>query len=391
MLERLIAAGCDVVRINFWHGDVETHARRVKLVRAAARELDADVGVLADLAGPRIRIDRVRGGSAMLRAGAKGRRGNGQSRAFAPMSPIQENAMKSILPVFFVVLVNLPVQAGWAASEMQQLERADGGTVHWYLDRRGETGEQGIVLLAQGSGCSSPIHGQAMKAAASLAPDHAILMIEKAGVPPGYRPGDEGCPASFHDQHTLTGWVADLERVIESLRESSWWNGELVLFGGSEGGAMVTLAAAEVPETRALIILSSGVGMTMAETLTSVVPPEATENLERQFEVIRANPDSSEVWSAHSYRWWYEVLDHDFMADLLAVNVPILLIQGGRDSSVPVASGRNVRDAFEQAGRNNLTYQEYPRLDHGMTNADGDSRLAEVIADAGEWLTGKND
>lgn len=297
--------------------------------------------------------------------------------------------MKNILPVFFVLLTAMPVQAGGAASEAQQLERADGGTVQWYLDRRGRTGEQGVVFLAQGSGCTSPVHGQAMKAAASLAPEHAIVRMEKAGLPPGHRPGEDGCPASFHDRHTLTGWVADLERVVGSLRESSWWNGELVLFGGSEGGAMVTLAAAEIPETHALVVLSSGLGMTMAETLTSVVPPEAAGNLERQFEEIRANPDSSEVWSAHSYRWWHEVLDRDFTADLLALDVPILLIQGGRDQSVPVASGRNIKNAFEQAGRTNLTYREYPNLDHRMTDGDGDSRLDDVIADAGEWLSCK--
>ena len=36
-MEKLIRAGCDVVRINFSHGDAETHARRIKLVRAIAR------------------------------------------------------------------------------------------------------------------------------------------------------------------------------------------------------------------------------------------------------------------------------------------------------------------------------------------------------------------
>jgi pyruvate kinase len=69
VLERLITAGCDVVRINFSHGDAETHARRIKMVRAAARELDTDVAVLADLAGPKIRIDRFREGSVALEAG----------------------------------------------------------------------------------------------------------------------------------------------------------------------------------------------------------------------------------------------------------------------------------------------------------------------------------
>ena len=69
VMDAMIRAGCDVVRINFSHGDAETHARRIRLVRAAARELDTDVAVLADLSGPKIRIDRFRDGHADLVAG----------------------------------------------------------------------------------------------------------------------------------------------------------------------------------------------------------------------------------------------------------------------------------------------------------------------------------
>lgn len=68
-LERLIRAGCDVVRVNFSHGDPDTHARRIRMVRAVARELDTDVAVLGDLAGPKIRIERFREGRVELDAG----------------------------------------------------------------------------------------------------------------------------------------------------------------------------------------------------------------------------------------------------------------------------------------------------------------------------------
>ena len=69
MLERLLQAGCDMVRVNFSHGDPETHARRIRTVRAAARELDTDVAVMADLSGPKIRIDRFREGAIELQVG----------------------------------------------------------------------------------------------------------------------------------------------------------------------------------------------------------------------------------------------------------------------------------------------------------------------------------
>ena len=58
VLERVLRAGCDVVRLNFSHGDPEAQARRIRQVRATARELDTEVAVLADLAGPKIRIER---------------------------------------------------------------------------------------------------------------------------------------------------------------------------------------------------------------------------------------------------------------------------------------------------------------------------------------------
>ncbi|GAB4171818.1 MAG: pyruvate kinase [Wenzhouxiangellaceae bacterium] len=69
VLEGLVRAGCDVVRINFSHGPPEVHARRIRDVRAIARELDTDIAVLADLSGPKIRIDHFRNGWVQLEPG----------------------------------------------------------------------------------------------------------------------------------------------------------------------------------------------------------------------------------------------------------------------------------------------------------------------------------
>jgi pyruvate kinase len=55
-LRALMQAGMDVARINFSHGDHETHAETVENIRAVAEELGRPVAVLADLQGPKIRI-----------------------------------------------------------------------------------------------------------------------------------------------------------------------------------------------------------------------------------------------------------------------------------------------------------------------------------------------
>ena len=69
VLKSLLEAGADVLRINLSHGTHETQAARVEQVRAAARESGKEVAILADLRGPKIRIERFRGGSVELAEG----------------------------------------------------------------------------------------------------------------------------------------------------------------------------------------------------------------------------------------------------------------------------------------------------------------------------------
>lgn len=57
-LEKMIRAGLDVVRINMSHGNPAEHKARVDAVRATAKKVGREVGVLVDLQGPKIRITK---------------------------------------------------------------------------------------------------------------------------------------------------------------------------------------------------------------------------------------------------------------------------------------------------------------------------------------------
>ncbi|HEX4842672.1 MAG TPA: pyruvate kinase [Limnobacter sp.] len=69
VLERMIAAGMNVVRVNFSHGTAEEHIGRVNTVRDIAARLGRDVAVMADLQGPKIRIGQFANGSTTLQNG----------------------------------------------------------------------------------------------------------------------------------------------------------------------------------------------------------------------------------------------------------------------------------------------------------------------------------
>ncbi len=70
VLERMLAAGVDVVRFNFSHGTAEDHLERAHHVREAAARIGRDIAIMADLQGPKIRVGRFKGGRVTLRAGA---------------------------------------------------------------------------------------------------------------------------------------------------------------------------------------------------------------------------------------------------------------------------------------------------------------------------------
>lgn len=69
VLQRALAAGIDLVRLNFSHGKAQDHATWARNVRAHANALGKDVGVLCDLQGPKIRIERFANGPVELAEG----------------------------------------------------------------------------------------------------------------------------------------------------------------------------------------------------------------------------------------------------------------------------------------------------------------------------------
>jgi pyruvate kinase len=69
VLERLVRAGVDVVRLNFSHGSAQDHVARAALVRETAARVGKPVALMADLQGPKIRVGRFAEGKVMLEAG----------------------------------------------------------------------------------------------------------------------------------------------------------------------------------------------------------------------------------------------------------------------------------------------------------------------------------
>jgi pyruvate kinase len=69
-IRKLVEAGMNVARLNFSHGDHDTHEEVYNRIREVSEELHQPVAILQDLQGPKIRVGKIADGSVMLKDGS---------------------------------------------------------------------------------------------------------------------------------------------------------------------------------------------------------------------------------------------------------------------------------------------------------------------------------
>jgi pyruvate kinase len=69
VMERMLLAGMNVARLNFSHGDFESHKRVIDTLRSASRATGRRVAIMADLSGPKMRIGKLKEEPVELKAG----------------------------------------------------------------------------------------------------------------------------------------------------------------------------------------------------------------------------------------------------------------------------------------------------------------------------------
>src|SRR5262245_49021155 len=98
VLTALVAAGVDVFRLNFSHGNHESHAAVFSMIRDVAASAERHVGILQDLSGPKIRTGPLVGNQPIqLEPGATlvlaaGSAASEQGRIFTPYAELVRSA-----------------------------------------------------------------------------------------------------------------------------------------------------------------------------------------------------------------------------------------------------------------------------------------------------------
>ena len=302
-------------------------------------------------------------------------------------------------------LLAVPASAGNPMLfEDRTVAAIDERAIRFYIDRPDSNEQVPLLLLVDGSGCVGQRRASSWHSYdPAYYPQHryARLMVEKPGVDPHADDFAAPCSEDFRRYYDIDSRVTDHLRVLQHLAATAdWWNGELLVWGWSDGGDIAARLVAYRPQTTRAVLGAMGGGLTMEEHFerfwacpegrfeTDAERERCLADLRGDFARIHDNPTWQETWSGHdnTNKVWATRLRARLSAPLADNRVPLLIVHGELDAdSTPVESARALVADLTANGNTAFTYWEVPGMKHGWDDLP-DDRQSALVTGMLDWL-----
>ncbi|WP_199767359.1 alpha/beta hydrolase family protein [Aeromonas sp. ASNIH5] len=300
----------------------------------------------------------------------------------------------------FLLLLMLTCSISATEIMTRTASRDDGSPISYYLVQHAHDTDT-LLLILQGSDCNSVLKIESILTEyKNVWPEADVLLIEKYGINRKLKYSKDAerkdCPAQYLEKDNPAQRVADINTVLDIVRKDGQYK-KLILLGGSEGAVIANLASADIDSIDATIAFNGGGRWFIDDVSHSIEVqhknPAAARKEVDDFKgftehVLHSKPFELDV-SGHGYHWWQQMLSIDQLDTLKKVKSPLLIIQGGRDTSVSPQKTDEMMQRLEELGKSNIEYRRYEALDHGLKDSDGKSQRKEVISDINMWLRSK--
>ncbi|MFZ6760296.1 alpha/beta hydrolase family protein [Undibacterium sp. Ji50W] len=169
----------------------------------------------------------------------------------------------------------------------------------------------------------------------------------------------------------------------------------IAVLGFSEGGAIAPYIARDSKKVGWLATAGSG-GLKQSEEflifadrgIEPYAKPFSRDYFLQMYDDIRRDGNNLEKeFFGHSYAYWSGYLFSDPLIVYAQLDIPMVAAMGEKDDSVPIESGRALRDYFLKHPEKDFQFVEFPGASHGLKTADRNG-AQEFIASLAAWFKG---
>lgn len=305
-------------------------------------------------------------------------------------------ALCALLCAGFVMVVSAYAES---KIESSSVKREDGSDITYYLEFANPSGSSEFLLLAlQGSDANSVRNIAAIGRVRKVWPDADLVTVEKYGITDAlpYSAASErpDCPKSYLLHDNPDQRASDAIRVLTLLRDTHGYR-KIAVIGGSEGSVVAGLLASRTGFIDAGILFGGGGRWFRDDVIqTMKSSPMSPEDLRKNVEgftrfadyVVASKEPFDLAMGDHGYSWWKSMLTLDQLGVISSVSVPVLIAQGGLDTSASPDAAKEMASALKAAGKANVSFFFYPDKNHSLGFSDGDGSSDKPLADMRLWL-----
>nr|WP_094605929.1 alpha/beta hydrolase [Sporomusa silvacetica] len=219
--------------------------------------------------------------------------------------------------------------------------------------------------------------------------EYAMLIPDKTNIAIGQGGGND---MKVMSHYTLQERVVGSAMAIDDFLSVNDYN-SVFLVGASEGGAILPKVynSLKYKEKVSKLVMLAGGGLSQYEEFKLLqktdlpMPAPYRSDLKRIDAVmadIKAAPDAlDKTYMGWPYRRWSGFMSYRPIDELVKIDIPVLVVHGGKDINTPVESSRLIAEEFSKHGKPNLTYIEYKNWDHYFSK-----EFDIILKDMANWL-----
>ncbi|MFZ6733386.1 alpha/beta hydrolase family protein [Undibacterium sp. Ji42W] len=247
-----------------------------------------------------------------------------------------------------------------------------------------------VIFVISGSDCVSmgPFLPQYFSGLEGESGRTRIFIMHKRHILPGSN--GVACGEAYKRADYPSHWQVDQLEFIRAQMTTLQAQGNmpqrLIIMGISEGAELAPVLAQQLPATHLVLLSHAGMNAldvyaSLAKKNPSMLP--AWQQLQRGLSATPADPDTARL-HGRSWRYWSEIAAIPQTANLLALNIPILLAVGDADPVIPDDAIARLRQQFQAAGQV-IDIRHFPGAGHSLSTKDK-NYLPDFMHQIDLWL-----